>query len=143
MRIIRRGRQVWRHQETYDINYTPIVDSLFNNFDDPSGWKRLIAFCILRTNTENDARDVHVRWTLDGFQYDSLPTSLNHNQLYYVYRIPQPFTSTLKFSTTPINMLINAVIMSNDAHLESEAKTSIGTNPEHKTWLVYEELEFT
>ncbi len=145
LRIIRRAREVWEHKPTVNSVFggptAPTLNVYDTAFEDVSGWKRLVGLTITRTNIEADARDVRVRWTLDGNVFTSIPAvTLNHGDLYYCFRAPMPDTVSIRLTTTPRNMVMYTNIMCESAKIEVMPVTSMGTGVVHSIRLIYEEL---
>jgi len=106
---------------------------------------RLLLCEIRQTNTENDAKDIEIRWTIDGNVY-FLSTSLDDATPGYIYRAAPPSaggTSGLATSGILYSGAYRVDKRGLDFKVEVRITSLPGTAQTLRCWCVYETLEVT
>jgi len=106
---------------------------------------RLLLCVIRQTNTEAAAKNVQIRWTIDGNVYWCL-IALAHNTLNYVYRDHNPSAggaAGLTFAATWRNACFYTDKRGINFKVEVRITSALGTNQTLTCWCVKETLETT
>lgn len=106
---------------------------------------RLIEQIIVQTNDENDAKDMEIRWTVDGVVYLDDP-SLVAATSYYVYKdMLTSDAGTAGLDVSQTECLANRLtdLRGQDILIEFRIKSVNGTNQKVITGIKYETLEPT
>jgi len=106
---------------------------------------RLLLCVIRQTNTEAAAKEIQIRWTIDGNVYWGAVTAAN-NTLYYVFRDQQPSnggTAGLSIATSWRNACFYVDKRGINFSVEVRLTSVPGTNQILNCWCVKETLEIT
>jgi hypothetical protein len=104
---------------------------------------RLLFFGFIQTNDEQAAKDIQIRWTIDGTPYLVTQTAL-HNTFYWVYRNVTPSsvgTLGLTSTTTEVNAGLHVDKRGLHFVIEMSMQSLPGTTQVLTGWAAYETLE--
>lgn len=121
----------------------PVLNQWYTAFDALD--VRLIWCRARQTNVETAAKDINVRWTIDGNVY-FVNTTMDNNTWYYVFRYPNASTGgTLGLATgTPIeNAGYHVDKRGQSFKVEVRIVSALGTNQTLECECVRETLELT
>ena len=134
----------WRDHDSDVVNEAPpILNNWYPLFDaeDVS-----LIWCVVRQqNDETAAKDIEVRWTIDGNVYFT-SDSLAHNSLEYIYRDHMPSlggTFGLTASAAAQNAALRVDKGGQSFKVEVRITSALGTNQVLTCWCVRETLEQT
>lgn len=106
---------------------------------------RLLMYAVRQVNDEQAAKDLEVRFVLDGNDYIVAFSALNNTQ-YYVYvnkKQGEDFGVALSTSLTEINCGFHCDKRALEATLEARITSAVGTNQTLEQWLIWEQLAYT
>ena len=134
----------WRDHDSDVVDESPpILNEWYPVFDRED--VRLLFCDIFQTNTETAAKDVEVRWTIDGNIY-FVSVSLANGTHQYVHRVPQPSlagTGGLGTAAGVVNAGYHADKRGQSFKVEIRITSPLGTAQRLVCWCVPETLEQT
>jgi len=134
----------YRDHDTDYLNQAPPVQNQWYTVFAAEDVRLLLCF-IRQTNTEAAAKEIQIRWTIDGKVYFGAVTASN-NTLYYVFRNEQPSnagTAGLSIATAWRNACFYVDKRGINFKVEVRLTSVLGTNQILNCWCVRETLEPT
>jgi hypothetical protein len=137
-------KYAWMDNDTAEVyEAPPILNQWYTVVEDDD--LRLLVFAMFQTNEENAAKDLEVRWTLDGNIY-LLQANEDAGLVVYVSRNIEPSGSGSELSTSvQWKNAMNQYLDKRCLHgkLEIRITSALGTNQILNAKCVYETLEAT
>lgn len=119
----------YQDHDSDEVSETPPIQNQWYTVFDAED-VRLIIFYVRQWNTEAAAKDIEVRWTIDGNVYFDMK-SVPNNVPWYVYRTASPSsggTAGLEIQVTAYNAAIYVDKRGQSFKVEVRITSALGTN---------------